>query len=129
MEKLPGVESAKVSLNEGRATIQLNAGNTVSMSQIRQGVERNGFTPQQAVINAQADVIAAGNRLQLKISGTNDTYDVAATAHAESIQQQLKKSGGQKVLIEGIIPVQKDPKAAPVIQVNSVKPVTSASAR
>ncbi len=124
MEKLPGVESARVSLNEGRATIQLNAGNTVSMTQIRQGVERNGFTPQQAVINAQADVIAAGNRLQLKISGTNDTYDVAATIHAEDIQRQLKQSSGQKVVIEGIIPVQKDPKATPVIQVNSVKPVT-----
>lgn len=124
MERLPGVESAKVSLNEGRATIQLNPGNAISMTQIRQSVERNGFTPQQAVISAQADVVATDNRLQLKISGTNDTYDIAATAHAESIQQQLKKHAGQRVVIEGIVPVQKDPKATPVIQVNSVKPVT-----
>lgn len=124
MEKLPGVESAKVSLNEGRTTIQLNAGNAVSMTQIRQGVERNGFTPQQAVVKAQADVVATANGLQLKISGTNDTYDVAATAHAEHIQQQLKNNAGQRVVIDGIVPVQKDPKATPVIQVNNVKPVT-----
>lgn len=124
MEKLPGVESAEVRLNEGRAVIQLTTGNAITMTQIRRSVERNGFTPRQAVVNAQADVITMGNRLQLRISGTNETYDIAMTAHAESIQQQFKKSVGQRVLIGGIIPAQKDPKATPVIQVNSVKPVT-----
>lgn len=125
MEKLPGVESATVSLNEGRAVIELKPGNAITMAQIRQGVERNGFTPQQSAINAQADVIATGNRLQLKISGTNDTYEIASTPHADGVLQQLKKSAGQKVVIEGMIPARKDPKATPIIQVNSVKPVTS----
>ncbi|MGH9159489.1 MAG: heavy-metal-associated domain-containing protein, partial [Vicinamibacteraceae bacterium] len=82
MEKLPGVESVKVSLNEGRAIIQFKPGNAITMTECRQSAERNGFTPQQAVINAQADVMAKGNRLELRISVTNDTYDVAATAHA-----------------------------------------------
>lgn len=118
MEKLPGVESATISLNEGRALIQLKPGNTTTMAQIRESVKRNGFTPQQAVITAQADVVPQGNRLQVKISGTNDTYDLAPTA----LQQQLQKNAGQRILIEGIVPAQKDPKAMPVIQVNSVKP-------
>lgn len=122
MEKLPGVESASVSLNEGRTVIQLRPGNEITMAQIRESIQRNGFTPRDAVIKAQATVIATGDKLQLKISGTNETYDVVTTAH-DSIQQQLRKSAGRTVMIDGMIPVPKDAKAAPAIQVNSVKPV------
>jgi copper chaperone CopZ len=124
IEKLPGVESAKVSLNEGRAIIQLKPGNAVTMAQIRQSVERNGFTPQQVGVSGEADVVTKGDKLQLRISGTNDTYELASTPHAEGVLQQLRKSPGQRVVVEAIIPAQKDQKATPVIQVNSVKPVT-----
>lgn len=124
MEKLPGVASATMSLNEGRAIIQLRPGNAITMAQIRQSVERNGFTPQQAVVSGEAQVIAMGDKLQLRISGTNDTYELARTPHADGVLPQLRKSTGERVLIEGIIPAQKDPKATPVIQVNSVKPLT-----
>lgn len=124
MEKLPGVESAKVSLNEGRAIIQLRAGNAVTMAQVRQSVERNGFTPQQAVVSGEADVVAKGDTLQLRISGTTDTYERASTPHADGVLQQLRTSAGQRVVIEGIIPAHKDRRATPVIQVNSVKPLT-----
>lgn len=124
MEKLPGVESTEVRLNEGRAIIRLKPGNAITIAQIRRSVERNGFTPQQAVISAEADVIARGDKLQLRIRGTTDTYDIASTAHADTIQQQLKKHTGNAVVIEGIVPASKDSKGIPVIQVNSVKPVT-----
>jgi len=124
MEKLPGVVSATMSLNEGRAIIQLRPGNAITMAQIRQSVERNGFTPQQAVVSGEAQVIAMGDKLQLRISGTNDTYELASTPHADGVLPQLRNSTGERVVIEGIIPAQKDPKATPVIQVNSVKPQT-----
>ena len=125
VEKLPGVESAAVSLNEGRMVVQLRPGNATTMAQVRQSIERNGFTPQQAAISARAEVAATGGKLQVKISGTNETYDIASTAHADGIQQQLKKHIGQAVLIEGIVaPVPKGARATPVIQVNSVKPAT-----
>jgi hypothetical protein len=124
MEKLPGVESVKVSLNEGRAVIQLRPGNTITIAQVRQGVTRNGFTPQQAVISAEADVVAKGDKLQLRISGTDDVYELASLAHGDDVLQQLRKSVGQRVLIQGIVPTPKDERAAPVLQVNSVKPAT-----
>ena len=124
MEKLPGVELAKVSLNEGRAVVRLKPGNAVAMAQIRQSVTRNGFTPQQAAISGEADVIAKGDKLQLRISGTNDVYDLASTPHNDGVLDQLWKSTGKRVVIEGLVPAQKDERAAPVLQVNSVKPVT-----
>lgn len=124
MEKLPGVESAKVSLNEGRAVIQLRPGNTVTMAQIRQGVTRNGFTPQQAAVSGEAEVMAKGDKLQLRISGTNDVYELAGTPHGDGVLQLLRTSVGQRVVIEGVVPAPKDDRIAPAIQVNSVKPVT-----
>ncbi len=123
MEKLPGVESAKVSLNEGRAVIQLRPGNTVTMAQIRQGVTRNGFTPQQAAVSGEAEVMAKGDTLQLRISGTNDVYEPAGTPNGD-VLQQLRTRVGQRVVMEGVVPAPKDDRTAPAIQVNSVKPVT-----
>lgn len=123
MEKLPGVESATMSLNEGRAVIELRPGNSITMAQIRQSVQRNGFTPRQAFISARAEVIAGGDRVQLRILGINETYDVGRTPHIEEIQRQLANQTGKTVVIEGIVPALKDPRATPVIQVNSVKPV------
>lgn len=123
MEKLPGVESAKVSLNEGRAVIQLRPGNTVTMAQIRQGVTRNGFTPQQAAVSGEAEVMAKGDKLQLRISGTNDVYELAGTPHGDGVLQ-LRTRVGQRVVIEGVVQAPKDGRTAPAIQVNSVKPVT-----
>jgi len=123
MERLPGVESADVRLNEGRASVRLTAGNAVTMADMRRSVTRNGFTPQQAVVHAQAEVVATGGRLQLRISGTNDAYDVAMTAHASGIQQQLEKYAGQRILVDGIVPAPRDAKAVPVMQVTGVGPV------
>lgn len=122
LERLPGVESADVRLNEGRAIVRLAPGNAITMADIRRIVTRNGFTPQQAVVDAQADVVAAGARLQLRISGTNDVYDVAA--QPEAVQQQLKNSDGHRVLIGGVVPPQNNPRARPVVQVTRVTPAT-----
>ena len=124
LEKLPGVESAKVSLNEGRATVQLEPDNAVTLAQIRQSVQRNGFTPQQVTVTGEAEVVATADGLQLRISGTSDTYDLASSPHGNDVLQQLRESTGRRVGIEGMIPVQKDPKATPAIQVHSVKPAT-----
>ncbi|MPY89462.1 MAG: hypothetical protein GEU99_16235 [Luteitalea sp.] len=122
-EKLPGVDSATVSLNEGRAVVELQPGNAITMAEIRQSAERNGFTPRDAVVHAQADVIAEGDKLQLQISGTNDRYEIATTPHVEDIQQELRKHAGQAVMVEGMIPAPKDLNATPMMQVNSVKPI------
>lgn len=122
LEKLDGVDSAAVSLNEGRARILLRPGNALTLTRIRESVQRNGFTPQQAVITARADVTIGADALRLKISGTNDTYELAPTADADAIRQQLRAHGGTSVVIEGVVPVPKDPKATPRIQVTRVEP-------
>ena len=124
IEKLPGVESATVSLNEGRAVIRLQAGNSITLAQIRESVERNGFTPQQAVVEAEVEILRSDGRIQLRIAGTSEAYDVPLGAHPAAIQQQLTAASGSRVLIQGVVAAQKDKKIAPTMQVTSVKPVS-----
>jgi len=123
IEKLPGVESATVSLNEGRAVIRLRADNTITLAQVRESVERNGFTPQQATVEAEVEVLRSGGRIQLRVAGTSETYDVRLGALPATIQQQLTAAAGSRILIQGVVAAQKDKKVAPTIQVTNVKPV------
>ena len=52
LEKLPGVESVKIGLNEGRASIAFHPNNTVKLEQVTQVVKDKGFTPQEARVVA-----------------------------------------------------------------------------
>lgn len=122
LEKLPGVESAVVRLNDGRATIQLKPGNTLTMATIRQSVERNGFTLREAIVQALVDIATKGNTLEVRVSRTNDTYAVAAASHTGPVLQQLKDRAGQRVLIDGTIQAAKESQGTPVMQVRGVKP-------
>jgi len=117
LEKLAGVESVEVSLNEGRARIQMRPGNAVTMAQIRQAVERNGFTPQQAGVSARADVLVKGETLQLRIVGTNETYEVAGTPQADDIRQQLRNQAGKTVVVDGVVPMPRNKRGTLLIQV------------
>lgn len=83
MQKIEGVESAKVSLNEGNVKVQLKAGNRVHLKQLRTAVTDQGFTPREATITAVGDVVASGDGLQLRVSGTGDVFEVVEGSGAK----------------------------------------------
>lgn len=120
MEKLPGVESATVKLNEGRAVLALRPENTLTLGQIRESVRRNGFTPREARVTATAEIVS-GNALRLRVTGTRDEYDVRGTP---ALEQQVRAAGSRPIIVDGTISVGSDPKDPLVLQVTSVKPVT-----
>jgi hypothetical protein len=120
MEKVPGVESATVSLNEGRAVLKLKPENTLTLGKVRESVRRNGFTPRDAQISAIAETVA-GEPLRLRITGTPDVYDVRATA---AIEKLLRAVANRPMIVEGTVPFENDANSRMVLQVTSVKPVT-----
>lgn len=123
LEKLDGVRSVAVTLNDGKARLVLTPGNTVTLDQVRRLVERNGFTPKGATVVAEADVIAGpGGEPQLRVSGTNETFPLA-TVTTEAVRAELKKQLGKRVVIQGIVPPFKENAAGP-IEVKDVKPST-----
>lgn len=119
MKKLPGVESATVKLNEGRAVLALKPDNTLTLGQVRESVRRNGFTPRDARVTAIAEIVS-GDALRLRVTGTQDVYDVRGTP---ALEQQLRAGGSRPMIVDGTIPVGNDPKDPPVLQVTSVKPI------
>lgn len=126
IEKIAGVESAKVELNTGTAKILLRSGNQVRYDQILEVVRNNAFTPEEAKVEALGEVVVSGAALQLKLRGTNQIYALVADPHARDLMDEIKKFAGKVILIEGAIPPPKDKKVPTVIRVKSFKPAPQA---
>lgn len=119
VEKMDGVRAVKVSLNEGRAVVDLEAGNTITLAAVREQVRRNGFTPQGATVTVRARVTAAGDHMRLEVPETKETFDVATTTEPARLAE-LRKQLGQVVTVDGVIAAQKE-KTAATIQITAVK--------
>lgn len=119
IEKLEGVRAVRVSLNEGRAVVELEPGNRVTLAEIRERVQRNGFTPRGATVTVRARVIATGEKVRLEVPETKETFDVAAIPHAEKLAE-LKKHVGRVVTVQGVIGAGKE-QAPGVIRITAVK--------
>lgn len=119
MKKMAGVENVEPRLNEGKAIINLKPGNQVRFDDLVNVVRDKAFTPKEARITVQGEVLWAGAKPQLKLSGTNDVYELTGPALAD-----LKKFVGKSVLIDGIIPAPKAKAYLKVIQLKNVKPTS-----
>ncbi len=72
IERIEGVSSASVSLNEGMTTIQFAASNSVRIEQIREVIRANGFTPKEADIRVSGLLKVRGDTLTLAIPGIDE---------------------------------------------------------
>jgi hypothetical protein len=108
--RLEGVEAVRISLNEGKAIIELKADNTVALDQVRTVVEQAGFTPEAARVRARVQVALEQGRPRLRVVGTTDAYDAAAAE--TKVIDALKKQAGDTVIVEGIIEAPKQGAAA-----------------
>ena len=123
LQKIDGINTVKVTLNDGKATLTLKPLNKVTLAQVRSVIEKNGFTPKAAAVVAETEVIAGpGGEPQLRVSGTNETFPVASVT-AESVRTELKKQVGKRVVVQGIVPPLKENPAGPM-DVKDVKPST-----
>ena len=104
LQKIDGVDTVKVTLNDGKATVTLKPLNKITLAQVRGVIEKNGFTPKTAVVIAETDIIAGpGGQLQLRVSGTNETFPVSSGT-ADAIRADLKNQVGTRVRVQGIVP-------------------------
>lgn len=118
VKKVQGVESVKVSLNEGRAMIVLKPGNSVRLEQIRKAVEEQGFTPKDAKVKAVGDLTGTSGKLRFKVSGSNEVFPVV-----ESHPRQ-RNQAAPNVLISGLIaapPKGEQPGTIEIMEVNASK--------
>jgi len=119
LQKVEGVTAVNVTLKEGRATLTLKPGNTVTLSELRRVIERNGFTPQGAAVVAEAEEIRSDARqFQVRVTGANEVFTISPTTK-DAVRSDLQRYGGRKVVIEGVVPPQKT--ASGTMELKSVK--------
>ena len=114
MQKVPGIASAKVSLNDGLTILDFKPENSVRLSALRQVIRNNGFVTNESQVIVSGTIIAAGDGLVLEVKGSNERLllkpGVSAGAEFEQLRARLKTPGGADLVISGTADT-KDPKA------------------
>jgi copper chaperone CopZ len=100
MKGIQGVNTVDVDLNTGLVTIKLTPGNTASMRQFNEAVEKNGFTHKDADIVVRGKLTGTANAPVLEVSGTQDRYALSPIASGLDIGLLL----GKTVSVAGVLP-------------------------
>src|SRR5690242_20567071 len=103
LKTVPGVESVDVSLNKGLATLRLKPGNTVSVHQLWQLIHEKGYTPKATTVSVRGDLANVQGRLQLKVSGTNETLALVDDPKIDTASGVTQKKLGQTVIVQGVM--------------------------
>lgn len=99
LEKLPGVLHATVTLNDGKAVIELAPDNPVTLIEIQDVIRHNGFTPKDASVTATGTLLKTGNRYYLAM---NSATRLELKAASPSVLSSAPV--GAKVTVEGRVP-------------------------
>ena len=83
MEKVKGVERVRVSLNEGLTILELQPGNSVKLSDLRQVIKNNGFVCREAQIVARGTVSTTDGRSIFEVAGTGERFKQRRTRKHE----------------------------------------------
>ncbi len=82
--KLPGIESAEVSLKTAIADIRLEPENTITMPQLRELLKKNGYPTRDAQVSARGKAVERdGKRVFDLLNGS--TIGLAETPGASSL--------------------------------------------
>jgi cation transport ATPase len=100
MKGIQGVNTVDVDLNTGLVSIKLSPGNSASMRQFNQAVERNGFTHKDAEIVARGLLSGTAAAPVLEVAGTTDKYVLTPSAAAADVGSLI----GKTVMVAGILP-------------------------
>src|SRR6476619_4010361 len=90
IKKFQGVESVDVSLNKGLATVKLKAGNTITAEQFWEVIKKNGYAPKETRVVVRGEVLMASGKAQLKVTGTDRTYELASHQSAPKAFEDAK---------------------------------------
>ena len=100
VEKMEGVTSAEVSLNEGEVVVSLEEDNHVRLDRLRQVIRDQGFTPREAEIRARGVIERRGDRLWFR---TPEGEIVLEVDGEPDTMASMERSIGEWTVIEGRI--------------------------
>ena len=100
MQKVPGVTSVKVSLNDGLTILDFAPDNAVTLAQLRQIIRNNGFVTNESHIAARGAVASSNGAAFFEVRGSRERLLLTAPP----------RSAAPDVVITGSANT-KDPKA------------------
>jgi len=114
-----GVESVKVSLEKGLATVKFKPGNSVTLKQLQSAITKNGFTMKESKIVAAGKLLQEGGNTKFQITGSNDVLSVVAESSAAAAPSA---TGSATFVVEGTIPENAKGKTPDTIRYRSLTP-------
>jgi copper chaperone CopZ len=87
VKKLDGVQSVKVSLEDGLVAIQLTPGNHLTMAALRKVITSNGFSPKEATVVVEGMITEHTGELTLAVDGTDERFTLASPTVSADIRQ------------------------------------------
>lgn len=102
VQKIEGVRSVTVSLNDGYADVVLAPQNTVTVERIREGIRRNGFTPREARVRVRGFVVRQGEQLVLQVPGSEVAFLLAGSV--EALERLARAASGSPMTLNGTVP-------------------------
>jgi hypothetical protein len=81
MQKVDGIQTARVSLKDGLTILELKPGNAVTLAKLRQIIKNNGFVSKEAAIVAAGHpdgtnaFVVAGTNERVAMSGSRQAAD------------------------------------------------------
>ena len=97
LKKMDGLQNVRVSLNDGKAYLELSENNSLSLRQIQEEVKKNGFSAKNAEVVIEGKLINKNGGFVLE-TGT-ETYSI----NKETSENLVSKLKPGKVKIKGIV--------------------------
>ena len=116
MKGIQGVNTVDVDLNTGLVSIKLTPGNSASMHQFNEAVEKNGFTHKDANVIVRGQLSGSAQAPFLEVTGTKDRYALTPLATGTDISTLL----GKTVVVDGVLPQSSKGKVSDTLRYKSV---------
>ncbi|MDT0675512.1 heavy-metal-associated domain-containing protein [Autumnicola musiva] len=102
LKKMDGLESVKVSLNDGKAYLNLANNNNLSLKQIQEEVKKNGFSAKNAEIVIKGTLVEQDGNYAIRTG--KETFTIAE-ATSTNLYSELKPG---VVKVKGIVKDEED---------------------
>ena len=116
MKGIQGVDTVGVDLNTGLVTIKLTPGNSASMHQFNQAVEKNGFTHKDPIVTARGTLTGTASAPFFEVAGTQDRFALTPSANGIDLTPLL----GKTIIITGTLPQAPKGKVADTLRYKTI---------
>ena len=102
LKKMDGLQNVRVSLNDGKAYLELADNNKLSLKQIQEEVKKNGFSAKNAEVVIRGKLLNKNGDFEIQTGA--ETYSIVNSS-SEDLNSKLKSG---TVRLKGIVQDEED---------------------